>query len=80
MLARAGMLVLWCLILWGTLYDLGVVLAVLRGGTPALTEALISPPRVNAAAAWGNRICGLLAVLAWTLVLGGAWSSSRRTA
>ena len=80
MFARVGMFVLWCLVLWGTLFDLSLLLAFFTHGTPAVTEVLVAPPSVNATAAWGNRVCGLLALLAWTLVLGGYWTSSRRTA
>ena len=80
MLARLGMLFLWCLILWGTLVDLGLLYALLTQGRAAVAELVLAPPASGTAAAWGNRVCGLLALLAWTVVAGGTWSSSRRTA
>lgn len=80
MLARLGMLFLWCLVLWGTLVDLGLLYALLTQGKAAVAEHVFAPPGLNAAAAWGNRACGLLALFAWAVVAGGSWSSSRRSA
>jgi hypothetical protein len=38
------------------------------------------PPVQNAAAAWASRLCGLLAVVVWGVVLGTRWSSPRKPA
>lgn len=80
MLARWGMFVLWCLAVWGTLWDLALLFTLLSEGTAAAAATAFGPPRVQPAAAWGNRLCGLLAALLWALLLLGRWSSPRRTA
>jgi hypothetical protein len=80
MLARWGMLVLVSLVLWGTVWDMALLWTWLTKGAAAAAEAALRPPSAQAAAAWGNRLCGLLAVLAWVVLLGGRWSSSRRSA
>jgi hypothetical protein len=80
MLARWGLLVLWCLVLWGTLWDAALLWTLAREGVGAAAAAAFKPPSAQAAAAWGNRVCGLLAALAWVLLLFGRWSSPRRPA
>jgi hypothetical protein len=78
--ARWGIFVLWCFILWGTLWDVALLYTFIREGTAGVAAAVFEPPRVQPAAAWGNRLCGLLAALAWALLLLGRWSFPRRTA
>jgi hypothetical protein len=80
MLARSGMFVFWSLVLWGTLWDLNLLFTLIRDGSAGVAAAVFEPPRIQPAAAWGNRLCGLLAILAWALILLGRWSSPRRTA
>lgn len=80
MLARLALLLFWCLVFWGTIFDLSVLFTLVTQGAGPVQAALLSPPRLNAAAAWGNRICGLLAVFVWTVVLGGCWTQARRSA
>jgi hypothetical protein len=80
MLTRWGLLVLWCLFLWGTLWDAALLLTLIREGVAEAAAAAFHPPRTQAAAAWGNRLCGLLAAMAWIVFLLGRWSSPRRTA
>jgi hypothetical protein len=80
MLARSGMFVFWSLVLWGTLWDLNLLFTLIREGSAGVAAAVFEPPRIQPAAAWGNRLCGLLAILAWALILLGRWSSPRRTA
>ena len=43
-------------------------------------SAALSVPAGEAAAAWSNRLCGLLAAFAWLLTLGALWASPRRSA
>ena len=80
MLGRWGMFVLWCLVLWGTLWDLALLRLALTEGASAAAAAALRIPAKDAAEAWGNRLCGLIAVFGWVVALGGRWASSRRTA
>jgi hypothetical protein len=80
MLARWGMLTLLSLVLWGTLWDAALLWTWLNQGTAAVAVVILRPPVAHSAAAWGNRLCGLLAVLAWVVFLGARWSSPRRSA
>lgn len=73
------MLVALCLVLWGTLFDLALVHALLTRGTAGL-QILLEPPLQSAAAAWANRLSGLLAVFAWAFAIGAFWSSPRKSA
>lgn len=77
---RWGMFALWSLILWGTLWDFALLFTLVTRGWGAAADTLMAPPLDSAAAAWGNRLCGLLAVIVWGFVLGGYWSSSRKPA
>lgn len=74
------MVALWCLVLWGTLWDLALLFTLLTRGASAAAQALLGPPVEAAAAAWANRLSGLLAILAWAMALGALWSSPRRAA
>jgi hypothetical protein len=77
MLARFGLFVLWCFVLWGTLWDAALLWTLVSEGLGAAASAALEPPTAAGAAAWGNRACGLLAVLAWAFVLLGRWSWPR---
>jgi hypothetical protein len=74
------MIVLWSLVLWGTLFDLSLLHRAMTQGLSATVEAVLRVPPTDTAAAWGNRGCGLLAVFAWVLALGSHWSSARKPA
>ena len=80
MLARWGLFVVWCLVLWGTLWDAALLWTLVSDGFSAAAGAAFKHPADQAGAAWGNRICGLLAFFAWVVVLFGRWSSPRRAA
>lgn len=80
MLARWGMFTFWCLVLWGTLWDAAVVWRLATLGSSAAAEAVLQVGPERAAAAWGNRACGLLAAFVWVVLPLARWSSSRRTA
>jgi hypothetical protein len=80
MLGRSALFAFWCLVLWGTLWDLALLFALLTRGAGAAAETLFVPPVQNAAAAWASRLCGLLAVVVWGVVLGTRWSSPRKPA
>ena len=77
---RFAMLVLWCLVLWGTLWDGHVLWALATRGASAATALVLQTPTEQAAAAWGNRGCGLLAVFVWVALPLARWSSSRLSA
>jgi hypothetical protein len=79
-LTRGVMVALWCLVLWGTLWDLVLLHTWLTQGSSAALNVVLAPPLANAAAAWANRLCGLLAILAWALALGALWSSPGKAA
>jgi hypothetical protein len=74
------MVVLWCLVLWGTLWDLALLVTLLTQGSSAAREVVLGTPLEAAAAAWANRLSGLLAILVWAVALGAFWSSPRRSA
>ena len=74
------MFTIWCLVLWGTLWDAAIVWRLVTQGWSATAEALLHTPPELAAAAWGNRGCGLLAAFAWVVLPLARWSSSRKTA
>lgn len=74
------MVVVFCLVLWGTLWDLALLYTLLTQGSSAALKAVLTPPLQNAAAAWANRLSGLLAVFAWAFALGAFWSSPRKAA
>jgi hypothetical protein len=74
------MVALWCLVLWGTLWDMALLYTLLTQGPTAAAQALLGPPLESAAAAWANRLSGLLAVFAWAFVIGAFWSSPRKAA
>jgi hypothetical protein len=78
--ARWILFAFWCLVLWGTLWDLSVLWRLASQGSAAAAEIVLKTPPEPAAAAWGNRGCGLLAVFAWVALPLARWSSSRRTA
>lgn len=80
MLARWGMFTFWCLVLWGTLWDAAVLWRLATHGWSAAAEAVRRAPPELAAAAWGNRGCGLLAAFCWVVLPLARWSSSRRVA
>jgi len=80
MLARWGMFTFWCLVLWGTLWDAVVVWRLATQGWSATAVAVLRTPPELAAAAWGNRVCGLLAAFVWVVLPLMRWSSSRRAA
>ena len=78
MLARWGMLTFWCLVFWGTLWDVNVLWRlVTHGGSETAALLLRTSP---SAAAWGNRGCGLLAAFVWVVLPLARWSSTRRSA
>ena len=79
-LSRSILFVFWCLVLWGTFWDLSLLLRLATQGSSAVAEAVLQTPPEQAAAAWGNRGCGLLAVFVWIALPLARWSSSRRTA
>ena len=56
--------------LWGTLWDLALLYTLLTHGPSAASQAVLAPPLQNAAAAWANRLSGLLAVFAWAFAIG----------
>jgi hypothetical protein len=74
------MFVFWCLVLWGTLFDLSLLVSLVTAGPHAVAAALLETPARGAGLAWANRLSGLLAVLAFVVVLGGFWTSARRDA
>jgi hypothetical protein len=73
------MVLFLCLVLWGTLWDLALLYELVTRGSSAAAQTL-APPLRNAAAAWANRLSGLLAILAWAVALGALWSSPRKAA
>jgi hypothetical protein len=78
MLARGLLFSFWCLVLWGTIWDLALAhLAWSEGFSAAMANAL-RVPSDDAAWAWGNRLCGLVAVFTWVVVAGWRWAFSRR--
>jgi hypothetical protein len=74
------MFALWCLVLWGTLWDLSLLYTLLTRGMGAAGDTLFVTPLESAGAAWGSRLCGLFAVIVWAFVLGGRWTSTRKPA
>jgi hypothetical protein len=74
------MFAFWCLVFWGTLWDVAVAWRLLTSGWSATAEVLLRTSPELATAAWGNRACGLLAAFVWVVVPLVRWSSSRRTA
>lgn len=73
------MLLVLCLVLWGTLFDLALLHTLLTGETSGL-QVVLAPPLESAAAAWANRLSGLLALFAWAFAIGAYWSSPRKGA
>ena len=80
MLARWGMFTFWCLVLWGTLWDANVLWRLATDGWSTTADTVLHAPPALAAAAWGNRGCGILAAFVSVALPLGRWSSSRRTA
>jgi hypothetical protein len=74
---RVVLLVLWCFVLWGTLFDVGLVLEAIGGGPRTLLRSLRTIPPEDAGWAWANRIVGALAVLVWLAVLGSVRDRAR---
>jgi hypothetical protein len=68
------------LLVWGTVLDLALLYTLATKGLGAFREAAFGSPAEKVVWAWANRLCGLLAVAAWALVLGGRWSSPREGA
>ena len=71
-LTRGAMLVGLCLVLWGTLWDLALLYTLLTQGPAGRPGRCLAPPLQNAAAAWANRLSGLLAVFAWAFAIGAS--------
>jgi hypothetical protein len=79
-LARAALFVFWSLVLWGTVWDASVLWRLVTLGWSAAADVVVGAPSGEAAFAWANRGCGLLAVFVWIALPLAQWSSSRRTA
>ena len=74
---RCVLLAFWSFVLWGTLFDLGLVLEALGNGPRALLQRLRTIPAEAAGWAWANRIVGMVAVLVWLVVLASLWDHLR---
>jgi hypothetical protein len=74
---KCVLLALWSFVLWGTLFDLGLVLEAIGGGPRTVLRSLRTVPAEDALWAWANRIAGALAVLVWLAVLAGVWERAR---
>jgi hypothetical protein len=74
---RVGLLAFWCLVLWGTLFDLVLVFDMMTRGARAVWSDVARRPETDAAWAWANRAAGLVAPLVWWLVLAGVRSRVR---
>lgn len=78
--SRWVLLVFWCLVLWGTFWDLSVLYRLATLGWSAAAEVVMETPPERVAAAWGNRACGLLAAFVWVVLPLARWSRTREAA
>jgi hypothetical protein len=74
---KVVLLVFWCFVLWGTLFDVGLILEAITGGPRTLLTSLRAIPAEDAAWAWANRIVGALAVLVWLAVVASVSGGAR---